>query len=67
MCEEKVRVFLSQPMSGRTEAAVKETREEAIKQIDRFFLINDNDKEYEIVSTYYDQEAKDAEKFSSPF
>lgn len=64
MSENSVKVFLSQPMSGCTTEAVKETRAEAEKVIDRYFIRYHNT--YEIVSTFYDQEAKDAEKMRHP-
>ena len=60
-----VRVFISQPMSGRTAEAVAETRAEAEKVIDKYFCKFHNNT-YEIVTTFHDQEAKDAENFNHP-
>ena len=61
----KVRVFISQPMSGYTEEQYLETRKEAEAEIDSYFA-NATSFTYEIVSTYYDKEAKDAEKMKYP-
>ncbi|MBR6289404.1 MAG: hypothetical protein IKR19_08715 [Acholeplasmatales bacterium] len=61
-----LRVFVSQPMSGLSDEAVKETRLEAEKAIDKYFSRFNNSKVYEIVTTYYDKEAKDAEHYRFP-
>lgn len=64
MSDSAVKVFLSQPMSGYSNEAVQETRREAEKVIDKYFIRFNN--HYEIVSTFYDQEAKDADKMRHP-
>lgn len=64
MSDNAVKVFLSQPMSGYSNEAVQETRREAEKVIDKYFIRFNN--HYEIVSTFYDQEAKDADKMRHP-
>lgn len=56
----KLKVFISQPMSGLSDSEVAKVRKQAEEVIDKYFM-RFNNRMYEIVSTYTDQEAKDAE------